>query len=67
MEIEPLAPVEVFNLEVFGAHQYFVGAQRVLAHNVYANQLPETLAAELAAAKSVGATVVEAGVRVSGR
>jgi hypothetical protein len=32
---EALAPIEVFNLEVFGAHQYFVGAHRVLAHNVY--------------------------------
>jgi RHS repeat-associated protein len=32
---ERLAAVEVFNLEVFGAHQYFVGGHRVLAHNVY--------------------------------
>jgi len=33
--IASLPPVEVFNLEVFGAHQYFVGEHRVLAHNVY--------------------------------
>jgi Pretoxin HINT domain len=60
---DPLAPVEVFNLEVFGAHQYFVGAHRVLAHNVYefANQKADSLAAEVAAAKTAGATVVEAG------
>jgi hypothetical protein len=33
---ESLAAVEVFNLEVFGAHRYFVGEHKVLAHNTYA-------------------------------
>ncbi len=29
----PRGPTEVFNLEVAGEHRYFVGAQRVVAHN----------------------------------
>lgn len=29
----PREPTEVFNLEVFGEHRYFVGEARVLAHN----------------------------------
>jgi RHS repeat-associated protein len=33
---ESLPAVEVFNLEVFGAHRYFVGERKVLAHNQYA-------------------------------
>jgi RHS repeat-associated protein len=34
---QALLPVEVFNLEVIGAHQYFVGEHRVRAHNTYAS------------------------------
>ena len=33
--VESLPRLEVFNLEVFGAHRYFVGEHQVLAHNVY--------------------------------
>jgi hypothetical protein len=59
-------PAEVFNLEIFGAHRYFVGEHRVLAHNTYGvagslvNQLPELLAGETEAATSVGAAPISA-------
>jgi len=57
-----LAAMEVFNVEVFGAHQYFVGAHQVRVHNVYfANQKASELAGEIARAESVGAKIVEAG------
>lgn len=36
-------PAEVFNLEVFSAHQYFVGEQRVLAHNAYTGPGPKPM------------------------
>ena len=51
---ESLAPAEVFNLEVVGAHRYFVGKHRVLAHNAYGD----------AAAKAIfyGETGVEAKI-----
>jgi RHS repeat-associated protein len=35
----PRGPTEVFNLEVFGEHQYYVGELRVLAHNTYASDI----------------------------
>jgi RHS repeat-associated protein len=44
----PQGPTEVFNLEVIGQHQYFVGDQRVRAHNNYGEGLRPNTAAHKA-------------------
>lgn len=34
-------PVEVFNLEIYGAHEYYVGSHRALVHNNY-SEFPQS-------------------------
>ena len=55
---EAMPAMEVFNLEVFGAHQYFVGEQHVLAHNAYFNTTKEAVEA----AKKLGYERVKGAV-----
>ncbi len=56
-------PTKVYNFEVEENHNYYVGDVGILSHNcdVFVNQLPGLLKAELATAKRLGVNVARVG------